>query len=230
MNMLSNWRNLNLKKLTAYSVDVEKANALLKNAGWTLNRDGGTYRAGTDDVRCKRVKGELVPLELRLMYLEGSRISDVLQKNAEENLKACGIKLTLVPASADELLSSYYRQTERTTEMIFLATNFNTVYDPAIMLSTDTSVNHELWNTMYTDDQELYRLAVSMRKTQPGDVYNYLKKWISFQERYNKVLPAIPVYSNTYYDFYIPQLRNYSISSHTTWAQAILESYWEPNP
>ena len=109
--------------------------------------------------------------------------------------------------------------------MIYLATNFNTVYDPAIALSTDTSANHELWNTMYTDDTLLYRLAVDMRKTEPGDMFAYLTKWISFQKRYNEVLPAIPVYSNTYYDFYIPELQNYDINAHGTWAQAILESY-----
>ena len=80
---------------------------------------------------------------------------------------------------------------------------------------------------MYTDDAMLYRLAVDMRKTEPEDVYTYVQKWIAFEERYNQVLPAIPVYTNTYYDFFIPELFNYSASAHTTWAQAILESYLE---
>ena len=230
MQMLAEWRALSLKDLTAYNVDVKIANNLLNNAYWTLNQNGGTYRAGTDEVRCKRVDGELVALDLKLMYLEGSRIGDIIQASAVDSLNACGIKLTLVPVSAQELLSSYYRQTERTAEMIYLATNFNTVYDPAISLSTDTSANHELWNTMYTDDKVLYRLAVDMRKTEPGDVYTYLSKWITFQERYNKVLPAIPVYSNTYYDFYVPELQNYQVTAHGTWAQAILESYLKINP
>lgn len=224
-SMVARWKALTLDSLTSYTVDIDRANTLLNRAGWTLNRDGGIYRAGTDEVRCKRINGELVALDLQLMYLEGNRIADILQKNAVENLNACGIKLSLVPAAADEVLSAYYRQTERSTEMIYLATNFNTVYDPAIMLSTDTSVNHEQWNTLYTNDETLYRLAVNMRKTEPGDMYSYLSKWIAFQKQYNKVLPAIPVYSNTYYDFYIPQLHNYRIASHTTWVQAILESY-----
>ncbi len=225
MRMLSRWRQLSLKDLTVYTVDVDKANRLLDNAGWRLNKDGGTYRADTDEVRCKRVNGELVALDLKLMYLEGSQIADIIQANSLENLNACGIKLTMVPASAQDLLSSYYRQTERTTELIYLATNFNTVYDPAISLSTDASPNHQLWNTMYTDDVFLYRLAVDMRRTQPGDMFTYLVKWITFQKRYNQVLPAIPVYSNTYYDFYIPELQNYDITAHGTWAQAIIESY-----
>jgi hypothetical protein len=223
--MVERWKALTLDKLTAYAVDTDKANALLNRGGWTLNQEGGRYRANTEDIRCKRIGGELVALDLKLMYLEGSKIGESMTKHAMDNLKACGIRLSLVPVTAGELLSSYYRETERTTEMIFLATNFNTVYDPAITVSTDSSVNHKQWNSMYTDDETLYKLAVSMRKTEPEDMYTYLQKWIAFQERYNQVLPAIPVYTNTYYDFYIPELYNYSIASHTTWTQAILESY-----
>ena len=36
------------------------ANALLDDAGWTLNENGEAYQAGTDEVRCKMVDGKLV--------------------------------------------------------------------------------------------------------------------------------------------------------------------------
>ncbi|MCR5073687.1 MAG: ABC transporter substrate-binding protein [Clostridiales bacterium] len=227
--MLKKWQSLGLDGLTVYGNDIEKANKLLDKAGWTLNRDGKKFRPGEDDVRCKKVGRDLVPLDLKLMYLEGNRIADVVQANAIDNLKACGILLTLVPASADELLSSYYRQTERTTDMIFLATNFHTVYDPAVTFSLESALDRKQWNSMYTDDKKLYQLAMDMRKTETGDVFNYLRKWVAFQDRYNDVLPAIPLYSNDYYDFYIPQLVNYKIGSHATWAHAILESYLDGN-
>ena len=51
-------------------------------------------------------------------------------------------------------------------------------------------------------------------------------KWISFQERYNEVLPAIPIYSNIYYDFYSNYLQNYNITNNVTWSQAILAAYF----
>ena len=63
-----------------------------------------------------------------------------------------------------------------------------------------------------------------MRQTDPSDVYDYVSKWISFQERYNEVLPTIPIYSNIYFDFYTSQLQNYFITAHVTWTQAILEA------
>ena len=65
-----------------------------------------------------------------------------------------------------------------------------------------------------------------MRKTPPGAIFEYVTKWISFQEQYNEVLPCIPIYSNIYFDFYTEMLQNYYITSHVTWSQAILEAYF----
>ena len=64
-----------------------------------------------------------------------------------------------------------------------------------------------------------------MRTTVPGDVLSYVRKWVKFQERWTEVLPAIPVYSNIYFDFYTSALQNYRITSGITWADAIVGSY-----
>ena len=63
-----------------------------------------------------------------------------------------------------------------------------------------------------------------MRQTDPQDVYDYVTKWVAFQERYNEVLPAIPVYSNMYSDFWRPELTGYTLANHNTWTQAILKA------
>ena len=237
------WEMLTLDNLTDYNVydlendpdrtdkiGVRKANALLDSAKWTLNREGGAYRPGVDDVRCKEIDGELVALDLKMMYPAGNHIVDTLQENFIDNLNEVGIQLTLVPTPMEELLKSYYRETERTTDMIYLATNFHVVVDPAITYSTDDTAGHLMWNNTYSDDDDLYWRAVNMRKTEPGDLYDYVTKWVSFQERYNEVLPTIPIYSNIYFDFYIPELQNYFITAHVTWTQAILESYFGEDP
>ncbi len=225
-NMIHAWEELNLDQLTVYTVDVDKANAILDNAGWTLNLDGGTYDPEVDEVRCKMIDGELVSLDLTMMYPRGNHIVDHLQEYWIDNLNACGIKLTLVPMDMEELLKSYYRESERTTDMIYLATNFHVIVDPSITYSTDTTAGHLIWNNTYSDDEDLYWRAVNMRMTDPKDIYEYVSKWIGFQERYNEVLPCIPIYSNIYFDFYTPQLQNYSITGHVTWSQAILEAYF----
>ena len=71
---------------------------------------------------------------------------------------------------------------------------------------------------------------MDMRRTDPMDVFGYVAKWVSFQERYNEVLPTIPIYSNIYYDFYSEELQNYHVTGAVTWSQAILQAYFgDPN-
>ena len=240
---LAAWKMLSLDNLVNYNVydvkrdpgktkkiGIDKANALLDSAKWTLDRNGEAYDPGTDDVRCKLIDGELVALDLTMMYPAGNHIVDTLQENFIDNLNACGIRLTLVPEEMEELLKSYYREKDRTTDMIYLATNFHTVVDPSITYSTDKTANHEMWNNTYSDDEDLYWRAVSMRKTDPQDVYDYVARWIAFQERYNEVLPTIPVYSNIYFDFFTDQLKDYYITANVTWTQAILEATFGETP
>jgi len=237
--MMAAWDMLSLDNLTNYNVyDLEndpdrtekvgitKAKALLDDAGWTLNREGNAFRPGTDDVRCKEIDGELVALDLTMMYPRGNHIVDTLQENFIDNLAEAGIRLTLVPEDMEELLKSYYREKDRTTDMIYLATNFHAVVDPSITYSTDSTANHLIWNNTYSDDEDLWYRAVNMRRTDPQDVYDYVSKWISFQERYNEVLPTIPIYSNIFYDFYNSKLQNYYITGNVTWSQAILKAYF----
>ena len=214
--------------LTHYVVDLDKANSLLDKAGWTLNKEGNPYQAGTDEVRCKMVDGELVALELKMMYPAGNHMIEFMQEEGmfTDNLNKVGIRLEFVAEPMESLLRYYYRETPRTTDMIYLATNFHVIVDPSITYSTDETVGHLVWNNTYSDDEELFRDAVNMRKTEPGSYYEYVEKWMTFQERYNEVLPTIPVYSNIYYDFYSNYLQNYKIINNVTWSQAILAAYF----
>ena len=241
--IIAAWEMLSLDHLKNYNVydlendpdrtkkvGIETANALLNSAKWTLNRDGETYDPEKDDVRCKMIDGELVALDLTMMYPEGNHMAEIMQEHFLNNLAEVGIRITLVPEKMEELLKSYYREKERTTDMIYLATNFHVIVDPSITYSTDKTANHQIWNNTYSDDEDLYYRAVNMRQTDPRDVYDYVSKWISFQERYNEVLPTIPIYSNIYFDFYTSQLQNYHVTGHVTWSQAILQSYFGEAP
>ena len=145
-------------------------------------------------------------------------------------ITAAGLLVAKITFLDEALLAAYYNEKERPTDMIYLATNFHVVVDPSITYSMDKTVGHKVWNNTWSDDEELWERAVDMRKTEPGDVYGYVSKWVSFQERYNEVLPAIPLYSNIYFDFYTSQLQNYVITAHVTWTQAILEAYFGENP
>ncbi len=218
------WEALSLDEIPTYALNIEKARQLLVDDGWTLNRQGQPFNEGTDDVRCKLVNNELVALDLTMIYPEGNAIADGLDATLIANLAQVGIKLTVEAKPTVELLDIYYRNVARECDMIYLASNFETVFEPSAVFNPDEAYVGSTNRTGITDP-ELYNLAVAMRQTEPGDVLTYCQKWISFQERWAEVLPAIPVYSNVYFDFYTLTLQNYNVSENMTWSQAIVGAY-----
>lgn len=203
------WEKLNLEEVPLYELNTEAAAQLLEADGWKLNAEG---------VREKELNGETVTLALTLKYAEGSAIGEALEKALVPNLAEAGIRLTLEPTA--NLLPEYYGQAERGYDMVFLASNFDVVFDPAPQFEPNGPHNY-----LGVADEELYRLAVDMRQTEPGDLLTYCQKWVAFEERFADTLPMIPVYSNIYFDFYPLVLHNYLISENTTWSHAIVAAY-----
>jgi peptide/nickel transport system substrate-binding protein len=119
-----------------------------------------------------------------------------------------------------ELLSHWYQQEERTADMIYMGSNFDLLFDPAAYFDKDGN-----WAYTSLKDRGLRSYAKSMITTKPGDVLTYMKHWISFQERFNEILPMIPIYGNFYYDFYTSKLQDYDISASVTWGEAIVPAY-----
>ena len=220
---LAAWRSLNLDGMKTYDFDVNEAVRLLVSDGWTLNRDGEAFDPQKDDARCKVLDGELTALELKLIYPEGNAIGDAWNEAFLDHLAKAGIVAVAEAKPMSELLNIYYRNVERDCDMIYLATNFATVFDPSYTFSPEEAYQGYS-NTTGVMDEALYERAVDMRMTRPGDVLSYCRKWIAFQERWAEVLPAVPVYSNMYYDFYADWLQDYRIASGLTWADAIIGS------
>ena len=205
---LAAFEALNLNGLNAYELNTDEAARILTEAGWNLNEDGLREKDG-------------VVLDLRMIYPEGNNVHESLQVNLADHLAKVGIRLTMEPVPMAELLNRVYLQTERTEDMIYLASNFNIVFDPSINFAPNGN-----WAYTNLQDEELYNATLAMRRTHPGDVLTYMQHWVEFEERFNELLPMIPVYSNVYFDFFRDELKNYHIAENVTWSQAIVSSYW----
>lgn len=218
------WEELTMENIPVYDLNLQAAAKLLEEDGWNLNRQGEAFRPGQDDVRCASLEGQLVPLELKLVYPEGNTIATSLQTTFADNLAQVGIQLTMEPMPMTQLLKQYYRQEPRECDMMYLATNFDVVFDPTLNY---TPADGETIGSNYQaiQSEKLYEMAKDMSMTEPGDVLTYCQKWVAFQEEWMTELPAIPVYSNAYFDFYTNTLQNYLISSSATWSQAIVAAY-----
>lgn len=218
------WDALNLDGLHIYELDVDEAIRLLESDGWTLNREGQPFDPETDDVRCKRMGGTVTPLELKMIYPEGNAIEDSLEEHFLRYLTQAGVKLNVEPMPMTELLDVYYRNVARDADLIYLATNFATVFDPSYTYNPADAYQGSSNRSGLADD-ELYQLAVNLRLTEPGDVLSYCRKWVAFQERWTEVLPTIPMYSNEYYDFFTSRLKDYALEAGMTWSDAIVGAY-----
>ena len=215
------WDALSLENVKVYDFDLEAARRLLVGDGWTLNRDGAEFNPDRDDVRCKEIDGALVPLELKLIYPEGNAVGAYLESALGENLARVGARLEVEAKPFDALLRIYYRQDARDCDMIYLASNFASVFDPSAAFNPEDADGGGD-NTTGIADARLYDLAVDLRRTRSGDALGYCRKWVALQEAWSELLPAIPVYSNAYYDFYTPELHNYDAGNSVSWAEAIV--------
>ena len=118
-----------------------------------------------------------------------------------------------------EVTAKAYQAEARDVDMIYMASNFDLLYDPAQYFGVGTDTARSF--TKQTD-RELYNLAVAMRETEPGEVLEYMQNWVAFQERFNQQLPMIPIYSNVYFDFYTNLLHDYSVSQSSTCAEGLM--------
>lgn len=221
---LAEWDELNMDSIKVYDLDIDMANKLLDKDGWTLNAEGAAYQAGTDAVRCKMINGNLVKLDLTLVYPEGNKIGGYFDQYFIQNLAQAGITVTLKPTEMNELRALYHRDTVRDCDMIYLATNYDEVFEPSPFFDPKDA---DLGKTNYTaiNDQKLYDLAFDMSATEPGNALEYIQKWLKFQEQFEETLPFIPVYGNVYFDFYTQCLHEYIISQNVTWTEAVIPAY-----
>lgn len=206
--------------LPRYDYNPDGAVRLLEADGWTLNETGGAY-AG-QGVRYKRAAdGGLIRLELNWAALKDNTGCEKLQQYTVEHLRAAGFAVNVDEMDFAQMLNIYYRRTERTHNLFYLASNFAEVYDPYYNVNGDEAYQG-VQNTTGIDDAQLLELARQLRSTRAGDEETYIARWAKFQRRYAQLLPTYALYSNTYCDVYNSRVSNYRPDKYNSWAAAIL--------
>lgn len=222
---LAQWDQITLDSLNPYELNLNEAERLLIKNGWTLNAQGKKFVKGTDDVRYKKVGKTLMRLSLRFAQTEGSEGAALIVTQLQANLAKVGGELIAEEIPFTEMLADYYRSDgERKYDMNFMGTNFFAVFDPYLTFNTSEGISGSM-NTSGLIDKKLMTLAWKMHETEPMDLLTYEKNWLAFQQRFNELLPTLPLYSNVYFDFHHDQLQNYQPNAYASWADAILYAY-----
>ncbi|MBR6090187.1 MAG: hypothetical protein IKP86_09660, partial [Anaerolineaceae bacterium] len=215
---------LSLEDIPVYDYDPDAADALLNKAGWNLNQNGAAFQRGTDKLRYKQINGALVPLQLTMAYPEGTSVETGLLIFGEVAADE-GINITMTAIPMEDILVEYYaEESARQYDMLFLALNFDVMFDPSRDFEyEDTEV--PVWIKTGLADKELYDLTVAMRTTEPGDLLTYCQHWLAYQQRMAELVPVMPLYSNVYFDFYARVLQDYYISANISWAEAVVPAF-----
>ncbi len=218
-------------EVNEYPYDLERAIALLEEAGWVHNEEGGDY---TEGVRYKQDEnGELIPLVINWASTENNEVSDLLVIRLQENadLEEAGIKIEQTAMSFGELLNYMYRDASQGDKygvpeyhMFNLASNFPAVYDRKNDVTTDPSMIERGHNVNRIIDEELEQASRDMVFVDPDQEDVFLDNFVTFIGRWNELLPDLPLYSNEYHDFYNDKLQNYETTSFYGPTEALLYS------
>ena len=76
-------------------------------------------------------------------------------------------------------------------------------------------------------DEELLKDAQAIVNTEPGDDEAYVANFVTFQKRWNYLVPTVPVYVPASSDFFIPELKGFDNDVFTGVCQSILYAYFE---
>ena len=235
--------------LNSYTYSLDSAVEELKAGGWVLNEDGTDYVDGSGLVRWKEVTPEqagdyqfnktlddgriLMPLHIEWSSSEGNSVSELLAvmlANGDQT-KEAGMEINQNIMSFSDLLNYYYRDaTEgdqygvKTYGMYNLATNFSAAYDQSYSYTVDPDLLAMGYNTFFSVDNPLLdQLSMDMvYGVESGDNQAYLDVWVQFIQEWNRYLPAVPLYSNVYYDVMNAKIHNLECNSLFDFDQAVV--------
>ena len=234
---------------SSYSYSLDSAVEELKAGGWVLNEDGTDYVDGSGLVRWKEVTPEqagdypfnktladgriLMPLHIEWSSSEGNSVSELLAvmlANGDQT-KQAGMEINQNVMSFSDLLNYYYRDASsgdqygvKTYGMYNLATNFTAAYDQSYSYTVDPELLAQGYNTFFSvDNPTLDKLSMDMvYGVEAGDNAKYLDIWTQFIQEWNAYLPAVPLYSNVYYDAMNAKISNLECNSLFDFDQAVV--------
>lgn len=199
--MAQHYQRIGKNNIKGYAFDLKQAAKLFKGAGYSAKN----------------------PLKLTLLIAEDNVIADVVAESLNVSLTELGHELIVQREPWKEVLQAYYQQGERDFDMVFMASNFNPYFDPALQFSQEEELKGGL-NFTGVESKLLQNATKAMRMTPSQKPDVYYTRWLNFQQQFVKVLPLIPLYSNNYTDVYSEKLTGYEVAMHLSWADAIMSA------
>ncbi|MGP1434717.1 MAG: ABC transporter substrate-binding protein [Catonella sp.] len=198
--------------LNQYSFSVDNAIAELEKAGFTLDKDGKPYKSG---LRYKKLDdGKLMPLTIQWCSSENNPVSALLATKLanSDDVKKAGMEIKQSAVTFNELIQNLEQQKKNDFNMYSMGIGFTAIYNPEFAYAIGNPQNHNR-----ISDEELAKLAKNLNLVDPSDTEEYLNRFVAFQQRWNELVPDLPLYSNEYHDFFTSKLKGYEGIKDAIW-------------
>ncbi len=220
-----------IEELNYYSYSIANANASLDKTDYLYEADGVTLwdaEKATADNEYYRYNSAKEVLEIKHFGTDDNTVTDTVENQFNANSGLVGIDFSITRGDFDALLSAYYYRYDDAVEDRYhtfnLAVGFTPVYDPYYSYHSDYFGTWQ--NSTQTSDPTLDALIMDLRSTSSTDRDAYAAKWLTFQQAWNDYLPMIPIYSNSYFDFYNSSLEGVDTSPLFDWSKMICKIKW----
>jgi peptide/nickel transport system substrate-binding protein len=210
-------------RINAYSPNVDAAIRELVAGGWTLDENGGEYTGGT---RHKRLAdGSLMPLHI---WWFAANVGAMLYSLWTENMLEVGMTYRMDHSSDGQIFSNAVNGVAQPDGTIYgivsRGADFATMDSPWLSYDPDPATFGQ-WNTNMISDNQLHRVTMDMRNTEPGDNATYFDRWLEFVIYFNDIIVDLPMYADIFYDFFSPNLINYRHDGAFPWTSALIRAW-----
>lgn len=209
-------------ELEHYVFNPDKANEYLNQTEWKFEADGVTpFDASKAKEGYFRYNDKKEVLQLNHFGTIENAVTDLVQVELPKGFALAGIKFTTETGDFSKLLDNYYGGpslgAERKYHMFNLASSFATPHDPYYG-SKSCDFLGTTSNPTQTCDAELDAAMKEMRRLDPTDKEKYAELWLTYQKRWNQLLPEVPLYSNQYYDVFNKRVSGLDTTPVYDWA------------
>jgi len=216
--------------LIPIALSIDRANGYLDQTEWKYEADGVTpfdaSKANAEGTYMRHNEnGDMLTV---FHAAANAEIGSILEIEFLRNTPLAGMQYNFENVEWVAFQAHFYDAAslpdeERVYSTFSMGTGFGVPFDPYFNWHTDWLGT---WNNPTSfSDPELDRLMVQLRRTEPGDNATYLERWFEYAVRWNEMLPALPLYSNEYFDLLSERVQGVNSTPFASWHQVICEMY-----
>ena len=209
------------KNLNTYALNIDKANESLDASAYRFEKDGATpFDKAKASAEYLRYNANGEALTISHLGSEKNPITDNIKLQLTKNAPKVGMKYEVTIKDFESMLNIHYakQKSDEKYNLYNMAVGFSEVPDPESSYHGKYSEVAN-YNPYGINDAELDRTIENMKASKNEKEFE--ANWKEYQKRWNYLLPAIPTYTNDYYDFAASKVKGFKTTPFRNWANSI---------